>query len=73
MDSMSASPMVMEGTLSDDGKRLTQVGDGPAEDKLVRYKSVTDWKDDSAFEFTLFQMNNGQEIKIMSIVYARKK
>jgi hypothetical protein len=70
-DSMSTSPMVMEGTM-DDKKVLTLVGEGPGQDgKPQKHKSVTEWKSDDHFVFHMF-MGDGKD-PMFTIEYKRKK
>lgn len=70
-DSMSTSPLVMEGTM-DDKKVLTMVGEGPGPDgKPMKHKTVTEWKDDDFFVFHMY-MGDTKE-PAFTIEYKRKK
>lgn len=71
-DSMSTSPLVMEGTYDKDKKTLTLAGEGPGPDgKPQKHKSVTEWKDDDFFVFHMF-MGDGKD-PMFTIEYKRKK
>jgi hypothetical protein len=70
-DSMSTSPMVMEGTM-DDKKVLTMTGESPGPDgKPQKTKSVTEWKSDDHFVFHMY-MGDAKE-PAFTIEYKRKK
>jgi hypothetical protein len=75
VDSMSTSPLVMEGTYDKDGKALTMTGEGPGQDgKLTRFKSVSEMKDKDSMVFTLYEVGkDGKDHEMMSITYKRKK
>ena len=71
-DSMSASPMFMEGTYDASKKTLTMTGEGPGEDgKPTKHKSVSEWKDDDTLHFSMY-MGDGKE-PAFTIVYKRRK
>jgi hypothetical protein len=71
-DSMSASPMVMEGTYDKEKKTLTLEGEGPGMDgKLTKQKSISVMPDDDTINFSMY-MGDGKE-PAFTIVYKRKK
>jgi Protein of unknown function (DUF1579) len=71
-DSMSTSPLVMEGTYDKAKKTQTMTGEGPGMDgKPARYKTVTEMKDDDNMVFHLY-MGDAKE-PMMTITYKRKK
>jgi hypothetical protein len=71
-DSMSATPMFMEGTYDAGKKTLTMTGDGPGPDGTpVKHTGVTTWKDEDTIEFSMF-MGDGKE-PMFTIVYKRRK
>jgi hypothetical protein len=74
-DSMSASPMVMEGTFDKDKKTLTMIGEGPGEGgKMTKYKSVLEHKDDDTMILTMSGPGkDGKDQVMMTITYKRKK
>jgi hypothetical protein len=72
VDSMSTSPLVMEGTFDKDKKTLTMNGEGPGLDgKPTKYKSVTEMKDDDNAVMTLY-MADAKE-PMVTMTYKRKK
>jgi hypothetical protein len=75
VDSMSASPMVSEGTYDKDGKVLTMTGEGPGPDgKPSKYKMTTEHKDKNTLFWTLYGPGpDGKEAPMFSITYKRKK
>ena len=73
VDTMSGSPTMMEGTMSDDGQQLTEIGTGPGPEVLGNYKSTTQWQDENTFKFTLYMVADGNESELMSITYRRQK
>lgn len=71
-DSMSASPMMMEGTYDKEKKTMTMMGEGPGMDgKPVKYKTVSEHKDNDTIVFSMF-MGDDKEA-MMVITYKRKK
>ena len=71
-DSMSAAPVISEGTYDKEKKTLTMDGHGPGMDrKTTKYKSVTVYKDDNSFTMTMY-MGDGKE-PAFSVEYKRKK
>lgn len=72
MDSMSTSPVVMEGTYDKAKKTLTLEGAGPGENgKTSKYKSVTEMPDDDTHTMTMY-MGDTKEPSFV-VVYKRKK
>lgn len=72
VDSMSTSPMVMEGTYDKEKKALTLAGEGPGMDgKPTKYKSVSVMPDDDTINFTMY-IGDGAD-PAFTIVYKRKK
>jgi len=74
-DSMSTSPMIMEGDYDKESKTLTMSGKGPGPDgKPVKYKSVVKMIDDDTMEFTMSGPGpDGKEGVVLTISYKRKK
>jgi hypothetical protein len=74
-DSMSTQPMFMEGTYDKEKKTLTMTGEGAGPDgKPAKYKMVTQMPDDDHHTFTMYGIGpDGQEEKMMTIDYTRKK
>jgi hypothetical protein len=71
-DSMTASPMVMEGTYDKEKKTLTLTGEGPGMDgKPTKQKSVSEMPDDNTINFSMY-MGDTKE-PAFTIVYKRKK
>ena len=71
-DSMSTSPMMMEGTLDKATKTLTMTGEGMGPDgKPAKQKTVTTWKDDDHFEFGMYMADEKEPM--FTISYKRKK
>jgi len=73
IDSMSSSPTTMLGSMSEDGKQLTEEGQGPGMSGLADYKSTTQWQDNDTFVFTLYVVADGNQQELMSITYRRQK
>ena len=72
VDSMSTSPMLMEGTFDKAKRTMTMEGSGPGEDgKPAKYKSVSVMPDDDTINFIMF-VGDGKE-PAFTIVYKRKK
>ena len=72
VDSMTTSPLFMEGTYDKGKKTLTLEGDGPGMDgKSTKYKSVSQMPDDDTINFSMF-MGDGKD-PAFTIVYKRKK
>lgn len=72
-DTMTASPMISSGTLSADGKVLTETGEGAGQNGLTKYKTVSEWKDDDTLEFKMYEIKDDAETEMMQITYRRQK
>ena len=74
-DSVSTTPMIMEGTWDDAEKMMTMTGKGPGPDgKPATFKSIGKHPDDDHMTFELFVTSPaGPETKMLSIEYTRKK
>jgi hypothetical protein len=75
IDSMSTSPMLMEGTYDEKSKTLTMIGEGPGMDgKPTKYKSVLQHKDDNTMVMTMSAAGKDDKDQVMmTITYKRKK
>ena len=72
LDSMSTSPMVMEGTHDAAKKTMTMTGEGPGMDgKPTKFKAVSVMPDDNTINFSMY-MGEMKE-PAFTIVYKRKK
>jgi hypothetical protein len=72
LDSMSTSPMIMEGAYDSGTKTLTMIGDGPGMDgKPTKFKAVTVLTDADTINFSMF-MGDVKE-PAFTILYKRKK
>ena len=72
LDSMSTSPVLMEGAYDPAKKALTMAGEGPGMDgKPTRYRSVSEMPDDDTVNFTMY-MGDGKD-PAFTVVYKRKK
>ena len=72
MDSMSTSPMLMEGTFDAAKKTLTMSGEGPGMDgKPTKYKSTSEMPDDNTIIMKMW-MGESKEPGF-TITYKRKK
>jgi len=71
-DSMTTSPMVMEGTYDKASKTMTMTGDAPGMDgKMAKHKIVTVMPDDNTMNFAMY-VGDVKE-PAFTIVYKRKK
>lgn len=71
-DSMSTSPMMIEGTLDQATKTMTMVGEGPGPDgKMIKHTMKTTWKDDDHFTFQMFYGDSKEAVFTME--YQRRK
>jgi len=71
-DSMSTTPMVMEGNYDRAKKTMTMVGDGPGMDgKMVKHRMVTEMPDDNTMNFAMYAGDSKEPA--FTIVYKRKK
>lgn len=72
LDSMSTTPMSMEGSYDGQKKVLTMIGDGPdMTGKVVKWKSVTETKDSDTVLMSMY-VGDGKE-PMFTITYKRKK
>lgn len=72
LDSMSASPMNMEGTYDKAKKTMTMMGEGPGMDgPKTKHRMTTEMKDDNTMLFTMW-MGDTKEPSF-TITYKRKK
>lgn len=73
VDSMSASPIVMEGDMDTATKTMTMKGKGPGPDgKTAEYKMSTEYKDHDTHFFKMW-MGDTQGAPMMSATYKRVK
>jgi len=71
-DSMSTSPMVMEGSYDKDKKEMTMTGTHPGPDgKPTQWKSVSTMPDDNTMNFSMY-LGDGKE-PMFTISYKRRK
>lgn len=69
-DSMSATPMILEGNYDKEGKKLIMEGDGVGPDgSAMKFKSVTEYSDDNTMTFSL----SGNDQEMVKLTYKRKK
>ncbi|HVL13208.1 MAG TPA: DUF1579 domain-containing protein [Gemmata sp.] len=72
VDSMSTSPMMLEGSYDKAKKTLTMAGDGPGMDgKPTKHTAVTEMPDDDTINFSMF--TGDAKEPAFTIVYKRKK
>ena len=72
VDSMSASPVNMEGTYDGEKKTYTMAGEGPGMDgKATKYRSVSRLPDADTLEMTMY-IGDGKE-PAFTVIYKRKK
>jgi Protein of unknown function (DUF1579) len=72
VDSMSASPVIMEGTYDKEKQEQTMVGEGPGMDgKPTKYKSITKFQDADTVVMTMY-MGDGKDPGF-TVTYKRKK
>lgn len=74
-DSMSTSPMLLEGTVDKEGKVLTSVGEGPGiNGPQTKYQNTLEQKDDDTLIMTMGTLGqDGKSTVMFSITYKRKK
>lgn len=73
VDSMSTSPIVMEGDMDSKTKTITLLGKGPGPDgKTVDYKMSTEYKDKDTHFFKMW-IGDTQGAPMMNATYKRKK
>lgn len=78
IDSMAPTLTVLEGTYDEKTKTITYTGDGvcPLDGTKLAQKMVTTTKSDGTREFTLYlngTITGGKEMKMMQIVYTKRK
>jgi Protein of unknown function (DUF1579) len=76
MDTLSTGLMHNEGSISDDGKVITNLGEGhdPSTNKPYKLRTVTTIVDIDHFTLEWFRINDGgKEEKVVSMVHTRKK
>ena len=76
MDSMDTGVMHNEGSLSDDGKTLTQIGDrvDPQTGKSSKIRTVTTFTDDDHYLLEWYLPGeDGKEERAVILKHARKK
>lgn len=75
VDSMSTTPLRLEGTFDAAGKTLTMKGEGVGPDgKPVKYQNVTKIEDDDHHTFVMSVVGaDGAATEMMTIRYQRKK
>ena len=72
VDSMSGSPMTMEGTYDKEKKIMTLAGEGPGMDgKPTKYRSVSQMPDNDTINFSMY-MGDGKD-PAFTVVYKRRK
>jgi hypothetical protein len=72
VDSMSTSPIVLEGTHDQEKHATTLVGEGNGPDgKPMKYKSITTWKDDNTVNFDMYMGDT--KTPSFTVIYTRKK
>jgi hypothetical protein len=73
VDSMSTSPLFMEGTYDPDKKAMVMIGEGPGPDgKPAKYRSVSEIKDKDHMVFTMSTLDkDGKANDMMTISYTR--
>ena len=73
VDSMSGSPMSLEGAQDKDGK-LVMTGETSGHDgKPQKVKTITEMKDKDHFTFKFYMVVEGKEVPAFTIDYTRKK
>jgi hypothetical protein len=71
-DSMSATPLALEGTYDKGKKTMTMVGEGPGPDgKLAKWKSVSTMPDDDTIDMSMY-VGDAKE-PMFTVTYKRKK
>jgi hypothetical protein len=74
VDSMTTSPMMLEGTWDESTKKLTMMGNMTTPDgKQQKVKTVTTIPDNDHQKFELFMTLEGQETPVMTVDYTRRK
>jgi hypothetical protein len=75
IDSMSSSPLILEGNPDKDGKVMTMTGEGPGENgKPTKLKTTSQWTDKDTVVWTMATLDkDGKDQPMMTITYKRKK
>jgi hypothetical protein len=75
VDSMSSTPLLLEGTRDEKTKVLTMTGEHPGPDgKLAKVKTKSSFKDKDHHTFTMYMVGeDGKDQETMTIEYTRKK
>jgi hypothetical protein len=76
MDNLSTGLMHNEGSISDDGKVITNLGEGhdPSTNKPYKLRTVTTIVDNDRFTLEWFRTTDGgKEEKVVSMAHTRKK
>jgi hypothetical protein len=75
VDSMTTSPMILEGTYDEKTKTMTMTGEGKMPDgTLAKHRLVTKYSDKDHHSFEIFMtLPDGKETSMMTIEYTRKK
>ncbi len=73
VDSMTTSPMILEGTYDEKAKTLTMTGEGKMPDgKVAKHRLVTKYKDKDHHTFEMFMtLPDGNEQLMMTVEYTR--
>jgi len=72
VDSMSTTPLMMEGNFDEAKKKLTMVGEGPGMDgKPIKWRSVSEMPDNDTIHFGMYA--GSAKEPTFTIVYKRKK
>jgi hypothetical protein len=73
VDSMGPSPIVMQGTFDKATKTMTEEGEGPGmTGKIAKLKTTGVLKDKDTFLFTIYEVQDGKDVEMLSITYKRK-
>ena len=75
VDSMTTSPMILEGTYDAKTKTMTMTGEGKMPDgTMAKHRLVTKYTDKDHHTFEMFMtLPDGKETSMMTIEYTRKK
>jgi uncharacterized protein DUF1579 len=73
VDSMTTSPMILEGTYDEKTKTMTMTGEGKMPDgTLAKHRMVTKYTDKDHHSFEMFMtLPDGKETSMMTIEYTR--
>lgn len=75
VDSFSASPRIMEGSIDKDNRIMTMTGEGRGpDDRPVQFKSIMEFKDADTLTYSLLlAAKDGKDQPMVHITYKRKK